>query len=195
MTKPQAKQNTLAPASTAQWMNRGSAVYIEGKAHLDGVDALAVEMERKWGAGRLRLLVEPEWRAKFDSQRVKLNHACWHGDFDDVQREAGRMQSAWRKLDALAAEAGKAPIAPEVWEIALEDGKVAAIVRSPSEAHAVAAEGRWVNVYSLEEIARLLHGFPALAAAKITFPGATVVAVREPTDPKWSEVLDDEIPF
>jgi len=35
---------------------------------VDGVDALAVEMERRWGVGRLRLIVDDELRGKFDRQ-------------------------------------------------------------------------------------------------------------------------------
>jgi hypothetical protein len=48
---------------------------IAGKAHLDGVDALAAEMERKWGCDRLRLLVAADLREKFDRQRYFLNQA------------------------------------------------------------------------------------------------------------------------
>lgn len=190
------RQSTaISGEKSAQWMSRGNAVYLEGRSHIDGVDALAVDMERKWGAGRLRLLVEQEWRLRFDSQAVKWNQAVWHGDLDDVAREAGRMINAWRKLDALAEQAGSAPMSAERWEVALDDGSVAVIVRSPSEANRVVADGRCLNVYSLEEIARLLAGYRELAIAKAVFPGATVTAVREPVDPKWSVELDDEIPF
>ena len=36
------------------------------RAALDGVDAVATAMERKWGVGRLRLLVSDDLRARFD---------------------------------------------------------------------------------------------------------------------------------
>jgi hypothetical protein len=176
-------------------MNRGNAVYLEGRAHIDGVDQLAMEMERTWGAGRLRLLVDAEWREKFDRQRVKLNKAVWEGDLEDVCRETSRMASAWRKLHALATDLGASQQSPQVWETVLDDGRVVAIVQTISEAHTVAADGRRVDVYSLEEIGRIIQGFPEISQAKVVFPGATVIAVREPNDPLRSIELDDSIPF
>ena len=43
-------------------------------------------MEAKWGCDRLRLLVGPELREKFDRQRYLLNQAIWHGDLEAVRR-------------------------------------------------------------------------------------------------------------
>jgi hypothetical protein len=189
------KPTPLPREAPAQWMNRGNAVYLEGRAHIDGVDQLAMEMERTWGAGRLRLLVDAEWREKFDRQRVKLNKAVWEGDLEDVCRETSRMASAWRKLHALATDLGASQQSPQVWETVLDDGRVVAIVQTISEAHTVAADGRRVDVYSLEEIGRIIQGFPEISQAKVVFPGATVIAVREPNDPLRSIELDDSIPF
>lgn len=171
-----------------------SALYLAGRAYLDGADHLAVEMEAKWGVDRLRLLVTPELRERFDRQRVKLNTAMRTGELADVQREAGRMCAAWRALDAAAEQAGAQPLSPNVWEVALEDGTVAAIVRDNADAHAVLAEGRAVHVWTLAEIARIIHGFPALAKAKVVWPGAYVVAAR-PVDRDPVKELDDELPF
>lgn len=195
MAKASANASPLPRMTGAQWMNRGNAVYLEGRAHIDGVDQLAVEMERTWGAGRLRLLVDVEWREKFDRQRIKLNKAVWEGDLEDVHRETGRMAAAWRKLHSLALEVNAAPLAPQVWETALDDGRVIAIVPTLTDAHAVAADGRRVDVYCLEEIGRIIQGFPEISKAKVIFPGATVIAVREPNDPLRSIELDDSIPF
>ena len=36
---------------------QSNATYLVGRAAIDGADALALECERTWGAGRLRLLV------------------------------------------------------------------------------------------------------------------------------------------
>jgi hypothetical protein len=47
----------------------------------------------------------------------------------------------------------------------------------------VRADGRQIQVYTASEIGRLLAGFPALAKAKAAFPGATVTAVRQVSDP------------
>lgn len=192
---PAVKPTPLPRSTGAQWMNRGNAVYLEGRAHIDGVDQLAVEMERTWGAGRLRLLVDAEWREKFDRQRVKFNKAVWEGDLEDVHRETARMAAAWRKLHTLALEANAAQLAPQVWETALDDGRVVAIVRDISEAQHIASSGRRVDVYSLEEIGRIIQAFPEISKAKTTFPGATVIAARGPDDPLRSLELDDSIPF
>lgn len=192
---PAVKPTPLPRMTGAQWMNRGNAVYLEGRAHIDGVDQLAVEMERTWGAGRLRLLVDAEWREKFDRQRVKLNKAVWEGDLEDVHRETSRMVAAWRKLHSLALGANAAQLAPQVWETALDDGRVVAIVRDIGEAQHIASSGRRVDVYSLEEIGRIIQAFPEISKAKTTFPGATVVAARGPDDPLRSIELDDSIPF
>ncbi len=91
---------------------------------------MALAMETKWGAGRLRLLVTPELREKFDRQRYLLNAAIRYGDLEAVRREAKRMVTAWLALEKAATAAGKPAISPLVWEVALADGTVAAIVPS-----------------------------------------------------------------
>lgn len=171
---------------------RSNGTYIAGRAYLDEADQTACEMEAKWGADRLRLLVGPELREKFDRQRYLLNQAIWHGELEDVRRESMRMVKAWLALNAAAEDAGKLPISPHVWEAALEDGSVAAIVPDNDHAHAVVAEGRQVAVYTLDEIARFLSVYPAIAKAKLTFPGATVTAVRRSVDDPLLAIHDTQ---
>lgn len=184
---------------TRTWANN-AAQWIAGRAAIDEVDALAHRLEQEWGAGRLRLLISTELREKFDRQRYLFNQAVWHGSLDEVQREATRMVKAWQAAERAAISAGAVKNAGEVWEIAGETtGKVFALVRHGADARAVKADGRAVAVYTLDEVARLLEGFPAIAVAKAHFPGAEVVAVRTPNDPldaiaDTSEPLD-AIPF
>jgi hypothetical protein len=45
------------------------------QAMVDGLDQIAVAMERKWGVGRLRLLVSDSLRAKFDEKKDRLDAA------------------------------------------------------------------------------------------------------------------------
>jgi hypothetical protein len=168
---------------------RTPGTYIAGRAYLDGADETAAEMEAKWGCDRLRLLVGPELREKFDRQRYLLNQAIWHGELEAVRREAGRMVVAWQALDRVATEAGKGCLSPEVWEVALADGSVAAIVPDDAHAHAVIAEGRQVAVYTLEEIARLLSNYP-IAKVKMVSPGATVTAVRRSVEDPLKAIHD-----
>jgi hypothetical protein len=176
---------------------------ISAKAHMDGADHAGVTMEAKWGVDRLRLLVSPELREKFDRQRYLFNQACWHGDNEAVRVQSPRMASAYRTLDQAAEATGADPLSPLVWETALDDGTVVALVRTPEEAFAVAPTDRQLAVYTMEEIARMLSNYRAVTEAKITFPGATVTAVRRPSDPLddirdtlggIDDPLDDPIP-
>jgi hypothetical protein len=93
------------------------------------------------------------------------------------------MIAAWYALDVAAQTAGKQPLAREVWEVALGDGSVPAIVPDAAHAAQVVAEGRKLVVYTLDEIARLLGEYRAIVATKLSFPGATVIAVRSIGDP------------
>ena len=175
--------------------------YLAGRAALDGVDAMAIDMEAKWGAGRLRLLVSDDLREKFDRQRYKLNHAISAGELEDVRTEAARMAKAWQVLDRAAEQAGAEGVSPKVWEVTLSNGTVAAIVPTNDDAHAVIASGRRMAVYTLEEIGRLLVAWPDIAKVKQIVPGAAVTAVRRSVeDPLYaiddaSRGLDEELPF
>lgn len=171
--------------------------YIAGRAWIDEADVVALEMERKWGIGRLRLLVGPELREKFDRQRLMFNQAVWHGqDLEQVRRESQRMATAWRALDRAVTEVGKRPVPAEFVECPLPDGSVAVIVpdnapvevmqfdgRYNAPGEAVQVDGRSVSVWTASEIGRVLAAFPAVSRAKAAFPGATVTAVRPIADP------------
>lgn len=183
---------SVRPLGDERSWSRSNGTYIAGRAYLDEADQTACEMEAKWGADRLRLLVGPELREKFDRQRYLLNQAIWHGELEDVRRESMRMVKAWLALNAAAEAAGKLPISPHVWEVALEDGSVAAIVPDNDHAHAVVAEGRQVAVYTLDEIARFLSVYPAIAKAKLTFPGSTVTAVSRSVDDPLLAIHDTQ---
>lgn len=193
-------QSGIRPLGGERSWARTHGTYLAGRAYIDGADETAREMEAKWGVDRLRLLVSPELREKFDRQRYLLNQAIWHGELEAVKREAGRMVTAWLALDRAATEAGKQPLEPCVWEIELADGTVAAVVPDNERAASVIAEGRQVVVYTLEEIGRLLSNYSELAKAKLIFPGATITEVRSRSveDPLASvcdtnQSLDDEV--
>jgi len=200
MASPKLASSDTRPLGDERSWARTHGTYIAGRAYIDGADETACEMESKWGVDRLRLLVSPELREKFDRQRYLLNQAIWHGDLEGVRREAGRMVNAWQALDRAAVAAGKQPLAPQVWEVPLADGSVAAIVPDATHGRAVNAEGRQVAVYTLEEIGRLLTAFPQLAQPKLTFPGATISEIRprsveDPLNDIWDSKndLDDPI--
>lgn len=177
-------------------------MYIAGQAEIDEADKVASEMEDRWGVDRLRMIVDAGLREKFDRQRYLFNRAIWHGDLEEVRREAKRMIAAWRALDRAAGEmnAPPQPLPAEVWEVAVGRG-VAAIVKTNEDARRVTADGRHVAVYTLQEIGRLLAQFPELAKAKQVFPGAEVKGARRPDpDPLYAipdsrAPLDDAIPW
>ena len=160
--------------------------YLTGRSYIDGAQALQIEMEKKWGADRLRLLVSQELREKFDRQRYLLRQAIEFGPLENVRRESERMITAYRVLDTAAKAAGASPIDAEVMEIALSDGVVLAIVGDPDDTRRALArqDGRKMVVYTLEEVARLLADYPGVIKAKYVFPGATVTKViRHVPDP------------
>ena len=174
--KPTSNQPATKPAEPT-WQSHPST-YFGGQAEIDEVDLVARDMEARWGADRLRLMVDAELRAKFDSQRHKLDQAIWYGSLDDVRTEARRMIKAWKVLDAKATEMGRERLKPTVWEIPLPNGTVAALVRYNEDVKDVSADSRWVQIYTMDEIGRLIAGFPEIVKAKEIWKGAEITAVR-----------------
>ena len=178
-------EHNPSPVS-AEW-EQTYGTYLSGRAVLDGVDALALEMEAYWGVDRLRLLVPEDMRERFDRQRFKLNAAIKQGSLQDVQREGHRMLLAWRTLNAEAVAGGEKRLPAEVWEVAAPDGTVISICRTTAHAASIAGartrDGRQQAVYTLDEIAQVLWASEALLKAKVQWPGARVVRTRRPRDP------------
>src|SRR5262245_61158772 len=115
-----------------QWDNTHGS-YVSGRSFLDGVDTLGVAMTRKWGQGRLRLLVSQDLRERFDKQRYLLQQAVESGGPVDLINQCQRMANAWHALDKAAEAAGAKPISPETWEVVLRDGTVAVLVQTNAE--------------------------------------------------------------
>lgn len=161
------------------------------RAIVDGLDQVAHAMERKWGIGRLRLLVGDLLRAKFDAQKDKLDAAIESGRETYVRAHAEGMRRAWQFLDKAAAEAGHKPLSPEVWECVLPtSGEVVAIVRTEAEAHHVCREAR---VFTLSEIARVIEALGDIVLeTKRVFPGAAIARIGKP-EIDWGK--GDPIPF
>jgi len=181
-----------------QWQ-KSHGMFITGRSFIDPVDNLAREMERKWGVGRLRLLVSQDLREKYDKQRYLFNQAIQFGDLSDLQDQCRRMANAWLALDVAAVEANAAVLVPEVWEIALEDGSVLAICPDHVSAGAVAAQGRQVVVVTLQEIAKLYEHFRKLIEVKLQWPGAMVEKVTHDRGDPFDAIdvpsgLDVELP-
>lgn len=190
MTSRYARQAPLTQAQTDALYAPADPIY---QGSIDALDADASAFERKWGIGRLRLIVGDILRTKFDAQRVKLDRALQADDSDAIVTHADAMRRAWAALDKAATDARQVPLAPEVWECLLPStGELVAIVRTEAEAHHATHHQR---TYTLAEIATLLDGLPdAVHALKAMFPGAKVVEVRKTADDfDWKR--GDEIPF
>jgi hypothetical protein len=177
------KEGLQRPGATYWWAST-YGTKLAGQAAVDGADHAAIEMENKWGAGRLRLLVDVVLREKFDRQRFKFNAAVWHGDLPELQREAQRMVNAWIALDRAAEAAGAFKLPAGVWEVTLEDGTVAVLsrYRGAVRTRERDPDGRQVVHYSLDEIGTMLSHYREVTQAKEVWPGATVEAIRRTID-------------
>jgi len=181
----------------------GTAMAIQGL--VQSVDLLTDSLERKWGVGRLRLLVEDGLRERFDRQWRKWQAAYAAQDLEAVRAHSEAMRRAWNALDQAATAAGHAPIQPEVWETRMPDGVVLAIVRGPAEQHALAraarqeGDSRAREVWSLDEVGRVIGAWEGrrwVDAVRSEFPGAQVQALRlTPRGAEFDWSRGDEIPF
>lgn len=125
------------------------------------LDALAVEMEAKWGRGRLQELVSPETSAKFEAAKAKLDVAIHDVDVPLVIQRSKSLMRGWSVMEKEAIEAGHEPAPPDVWfcHAPAEDGKKEmgfAIAKSSSVANLAQTE---LPVYTLEEVGRILRAF------------------------------------
>lgn len=171
------------------------------QAWFEEVEQARLEANAKWGFERLPMLVPPDLRAKFRANLErwsKAYQAAWDAPMltrdllDEVKARAGSMQRGWAALDAAAEEAGHRPIAPYVWEVPLADGAVAAFVQTQAEVGKVIASGRYVAVYTPEEIGNLINAIPEFfKLAKVEFPGARFVGAS--SDTGWVK-HGDELP-
>lgn len=161
------------------------------RAMLESLDERAHAMERKWGVGRLRLLVSQLLRIKFDAQKERLDEALRSGQERYIALQVDGMKRAWAALDKAAEDAGEKPLAPAVWECVLPStGEIVSLVRTEVEAHHVA---RACRVFTVAEIAHLIEAAGAgVLEVKRVFPGATITGIRRKAPIDWSR--GDEIP-
>jgi hypothetical protein len=192
---PKARRLDHAPWQATHGM------FITGQSWVDELTLHANEMEKKWGSGRLRLLVGPELRDKFDRQRYMTNQALHHGGLEDLKLQCQRMINGWKALDKAAVDLGKEPCPPDAWDIVAESGMVYVFVRTIDDARDYRRDGRRVCVYTLDEVAKILDAQSLIGAAKEAFEGAEVVSIRRGVGDALDDLestqsaLDDEIPF
>lgn len=165
------------------------------KAALDGLDHTAHQAERKWGIGRLRLLVDDLLRARFDRQCALLDDALWGtATGTEILAQIAATQRGWAALDRAATDAGHVP-KPPVWiECMSPDGVLFVVVPDNADASLLDDQlrGRAASVYTADEVGRLLAKWPELALVKQAFAGATVTEIRAKRPP---ELFNDDLPF
>ena len=110
---------------------------------ISGVDKVAIEMERKWGINRLRMLVPDADREKFDRQTANFDMAIGTSDTNEIRLHADSIKLAWAALDEIANAAGAEILKPDIWEIRLPgSGDIVAFVRTEAEAYRLARDGQ-----------------------------------------------------
>ena len=149
---------------------------------LKPLDRVAVEMEAKWGIGRLPRLVPPEVASLFGSAKAKLDQAIRENDPAEVAKRASVMIRGWQKLDQVASEAGADALPVRTIGASFE-GRAYVIVWDRADvSHAAKVSGQSVeNVVTVHELLAAYEGLKAkIAGVKQAFPGAEVVRVGIP---------------
>ena len=182
----------LPNAVTARCAMASQSDFDRMKAIVDGVDHLARSMEKKWGVGQLRLLVDDDLRTRFDRQHEKWGNACMLYELQPIQTHGDAMRRALEALDKAATQSGAPVMEPDCWETRLDDGTVLLVCQDDAEAlHAARAkkDEREIEVWSLAEVGRFISHQREVRDVKKVFPGATVKSVRS------TQVINDPIPF
>jgi hypothetical protein len=158
------------------------------------VDAMAAELELRWGAGKLETLVTPETAAKFESARAKLDVAIFNRDPEVVIQRAGVMVRGWKALEAEALRLGHKPMPPELWYATAPaefgDEQMQFVIAKDNSAATLAQTD--LPVYTVTEVARIIRawrGNLGVDTVKDIFAGAEIIRI----DGEFEE--DKEMPF
>ena len=164
------------------------------------LDETVAQLERKWGVDRLPRLVSPETAARFKHWQDKLNVAIEHGG-GNVAELASIVERGWKAMDAEATAAGHEPMAPAYAEAEWAPGRLFAVAHDDAHRQTLIArnkhEGRDVSVFTVADLARLVHSIPDVARILELFPGAYIAAQPAAFRPgkRKADLGHDEIPF
>ena len=152
------------------------------------------EAEDVWGVDRLPYLAPAPMRLAWWHGMDALTCAIHAKDPAATRRAVDNLLKGLRMMIAAAQKAGEEPLAADVWEAPLNDGRVLRVVRWWPEGAAPVTKDRNVVTWSLDEVARLVEREGRLVnAVKKQWPGA---AVQDPKPvSKLSKGLNDEIPW
>lgn len=150
------------------------------------IDLLAASLDRKWGPGRLPLLVSRETAERFGYWRDQLADAQ-EAEFPDAARLAeleGIVIRGWHALDAEAEAAGHQPMGDAWVEAEWAPGRIFAIALDDAHRQTLIlrskAEGRDVSIFTVAEVGQLVASIPDVARIMELFPGAYVTTPPAP---------------
>jgi len=166
--------------------------YLAIQGAIEPLDRVAVDMERKWGAGRLERLVSPDTAMRFGSARDKLDQAIMERDLPEIARRASVVIRGWQALDKEATSIGAERLEGraigvrwngQAWHVVWDRAELDYVIRR------VGGEDKVVTV------SELLHAWKALKdriagveEVRRHFPGGEVTKVNLPPG-------GDNIPF
>ena len=92
---------------------------------VDSLDAVATQMEARWGVGRLEQLVDVELATKVRNQRERVDEAMYGSNLEAQRKTLQSMQRAWEALDKRATELGRDRIGEKWFEVETRRGLIA----------------------------------------------------------------------
>ena len=169
-------------------------VYTELDAAKDAVDACVVELERKWGMGRLLAVCrDQDLRRKMENTLREFNRALYDNDAKLAKQSGSGVIKGYSILEQHAKSIGAEPLtAGREMEATMKDGRVLVIVPSHDSWQKREDDKRDLCVMQISDIATILESkFEMVKEVATHFPGMTIERVRGVKD----DPLNDEIPF
>ena len=194
-TSRKSRKDVEALADYEPYIPQSNWEYDQVDGALKPLDALATEMETRWGIDRLQELVSPETSAKFEAAKQKLNADILAHNVAGVIERASILMRGWKALEKEAMDRGHKPALPDIWiaSVQADNGKEAVNYAIAKDNSAASLSQTDFPVYTLEEVARIIRDFnwglmKHVDEVKKHFPAAKVIDIREP-------VKEDELPF
>jgi len=164
----------------------------DARKAVDHLDAVAAEMEIKWGVGRLPELVAPSLADKFKQQQAIVDAHIEANDSQAAADAADAMVRAWQALDSAAQISGALPIFQTQWQGTTPAGQKVRLVRQAKSSLNILEDGELMLTF--DEVLLLVDKMPdLLREVKAAFPSTITRITDKSAEMDWK--LGDEIPF
>jgi hypothetical protein len=167
----------------------------DARRSIERLDAVAADMEIKWGVGRLPELVAPSLADKFHQQQAILDTHIEAKDAQAAADAADAMVRAWQALDSAAQISGALPIFQTQWQGTTPAGQKVRLVRQAESSLNMLEDGELMLTF--DEVLLLVDKMPdLLREVKAAFPSTITRITDKPDKPDemdWER--GDEIPF